>query len=94
MIVHTLQELGSNPISRIYPNNRIDAALGAHCGLFLINPLGDLVRSVDGQTVEATAERTSGKFLSIISTMAMGAKMILIESGHRKAEFDHVITLR
>jgi hypothetical protein len=93
MIVHSLEKFGGDGIARSGPDDRIDATPGAHCGLFVTDPFGDLARGINCETVEAATKRTFSKFPPVIATMAMCTEMILTKSANREAKFDHAITL-
>jgi hypothetical protein len=93
VIVHPLEKLGSNEIPGSRCNHRVDSASSAHRSLILINPLCDLCRGVDSETVKAAAMRAKGELFPIVAAMAVCAKMILIETGDREAGLDHEITL-
>jgi hypothetical protein len=93
MVMHSLQKLRGDGIARSISYHGVDSTLGTHRCPFFINPFRDVSRRVDLQAVEAATQRAAGQLLSVVSAMAMGAKMILIKSRNRKAKLDHVVTL-
>jgi hypothetical protein len=93
VIVHPLEKLSGQSVSRSLGNHGIDSALGAQRGLFLINPSCDLAWLINGEAIETAAEITARQLVSIVATMAVRTKGILVESGDRKAKFEHAVTL-
>jgi hypothetical protein len=55
MIVHLLEKLTFDGVSRYRADERIDATFGAKCGVVVVRPMFDFARSKDLQTIEAPA---------------------------------------
>jgi hypothetical protein len=93
VVMHSLQKLSGDGIAGSINYHGVDSALGAYRCLFFINPFRDVSRCVYSQAVKAATQRAAGQLIPILPAMAMGAKMILVESRNRKAKLDHVVTL-
>src|SRR3954469_9343715 len=56
MIVHLLEKLTFDGVSRYRADDRIDATFGAKCGVAVVSPMFELARRKDLQTIEASAD--------------------------------------